>query len=990
MFFSQNETKKWYFGDHCALDFTTNPPTNLANGVMGTWEGCSSIADGSANLLFYTNGITIWNRLHLVMDNGTGLLGDNSSSQSALIVKQPGTSTLYFVFTTDGGANGLRYSVVDMSLAAGMGSVTVKNVLVHAPSTERLCGTKHCNGTDIWVISHDSYSSVFRANLVTAAGVDTTAILSNIGTNMAGQNSVGCMKVSPNGRKLGTALYSSSSFALFDFNASTGVLSNLLTLPVNMPAYGCEFSPDGTKFYGSIWDDGNGSNKLRQWDLCAGSDQSILASISNIDALYTGQLQLGPDGKIYQASAKHSIRKLSLEVSVDVVYGESMLGVIHNPNASGATLNFNNTGQAVNPALSMFGLPNFVSGFYKTPVAQFTYSANPAMSCLKAYFMAPPLINSACSATSYTINSLKWLFDDLASGAANSSTLVTPEHLYPRDGNYNVRLILYNDCGGVIDTLKQQVAVGNALANNTVLSLCSGQSSTLAAAGSSSTYSWSTGTTASSIVVTPTSNTTYSLSYTDTFGCLRRSVQSVTVNPMPAVTVSGKDTICTGVTVIQTVSGAVTYSWSTGSTNSAIKITPTTTTSYSVTGTSFEGCSVSKVVTVVVKYAPEPTIKSNTTVCRGSVATAVADGPGPFKWSNGTQGATLTVIPYEDHYAFSVKATYTNGCTRTNLVLFNIQPIPYVRTVGNTSVCAGQSLTQTAVGANTYTWSTGVTTNSVVLAPLNNTTYTVTGADTNNCRSEAILFVAVKPSAILNASVSGDVVICEGESALLSATGGNTYNWGPFTAVTNATNTSISVSPTVSTEYSVSVSIDHLCGITKTVQVTVNPKPKLFAGNDTTFNLEEPMFITASGSGTITWIAGDGIACADCRRTQVFPTQNTCYRAEAVNDDGCIVADDICVNIGDEFAVYLPNSFTPNGDGLNDVFIVSGFGISTLRMDIYDRWGTKIFSSSSQKEGWNGNQGGESCREGVYNWFLEYTSDNGQRLQKTGYVNLLR
>src|SRR6185436_11333222 len=193
---SQNETKKWVFGNYCVLDFNSNPPASLANGAMATEEGCASVADASGNLLFYTNGVKIWNSSHAVMANGTGLFGGVSSSQSALIVKQPGTATIYFVFTTDG-ASGLRYSIVDMTLAAGMGSVTVKNTIVSPSSTERLCGTKHCNGTDIWVVSHDRGSDVFRANLVTSAGVDTAAVRSNIGPYMAGSNNVGCMKISP-------------------------------------------------------------------------------------------------------------------------------------------------------------------------------------------------------------------------------------------------------------------------------------------------------------------------------------------------------------------------------------------------------------------------------------------------------------------------------------------------------------------------------------------------------------------------------------------------------------------------------------------------------------------------------------------------------------------------------------------------------------------------------------------------------------------------
>ncbi|HOZ87330.1 MAG TPA: hypothetical protein PL029_06200, partial [Bacteroidia bacterium] len=122
----QNETSKWYFGKYAGLDFMNSPPTALTHTMVNATEGCASIADASGNLLFYTEGTTIWNQQQVVMANGGGLLGNQSTAQSALIVKQPGSASIYFVFTLDaqGMSNGLRYSVVDMSLAAGMGSVT--------------------------------------------------------------------------------------------------------------------------------------------------------------------------------------------------------------------------------------------------------------------------------------------------------------------------------------------------------------------------------------------------------------------------------------------------------------------------------------------------------------------------------------------------------------------------------------------------------------------------------------------------------------------------------------------------------------------------------------------------------------------------------------------------------------------------------------------------------------------------------------------------
>jgi gliding motility-associated-like protein len=985
---AQNEVSKWYLGNYAALDFSTNPPTSLANGAMATWEGCSSIAGPAGNLLFYTNGVKVWNQSHLVMANGAGLYGDNSSSQSALIVKQPGSSTIYFVFTTDG--FGLSYSVVDMSLAAGMGSVTIKNVPVNSSSTERLCGARHCNSTDVWIISHDNGSNEFLANLVTATGVNTTAIVSPVGSNLYGTNTIGCMKVSPNGKKLGTALFASNAFELFDFDAATGVVSNSLSLPVSSPAYGCEFSPDGTKFYGTLWASTSVINRLYQWDLCSGSNPAIVASGTSFNATHTGQLQLAPDGKIYQARAIHKNLKLTPELSIEVMTGESMLGVIHNPNASAFLVNFNNTGQTVSPALSMFGLPNFVSGFYKTPVAQFTYNTNPSASCVKAFFTAPPLVNATCSATSYTVSNVKWLFGDPASGPANSSVLLNPDHSYPSIGTYQVRLILYNACGGVIDTLKQEVMIGSALANNTAdFSICAGQSLTLTAADAAPSYSWSTGASGNSVVVTPSTNTTYSLGYTDVFGCQHESVHTITVNSIPTLTVSSKDTICEGGAVALKASGAILYSWSTGSTNSTITVVPPVTGSYSVTGTSIHGCSATKVIPIVVKPSPVPAIAGNTIVCFSSPVTVVAQGTGTFSWNNGVQGPSLTVYPDDNMYIFSVKAAYPNGCVRYKTVRFNIVYWPQVSIAGTSTACAGETLTLTASGASTYTWNKGsMTGNPIYVTPLTHTVYSVIGTDTNNCRNWATDTITIMPAT--NATVSDSATICEGEGIQLSATGGSQYAWEPAAGINDPGASTVVASPSVSTLYSVTVSDNNICASTRTVMVSVNPKPALFAGNDTTFSLLDQKYIRATGTGSISWIAGGQTECPGCASTRIFPETRTCYTAKAVSMQGCSATDEVCIDVDTRSEVFVPTAFTPNGDGLNDEFFATGPGISDLRLNVYNRWGEELFASGAEKKGWNGSYKGRVCQEGVYNWILKYVSLDGQPHQKTGCVILLR
>src|SRR6478736_2276783 len=158
--FSQNETKQWYFGNQAGLDFNTNPPTILTNNAMSAIYSCASIADASGNLLFYTNGTTVWDKTHNVMANGTGLFGNSGNElQGSIIIKQPGNTNLYYIFTTKAYWNstiGFNYSIVDITLASGNGSVTVKNSNLYTGSTsDKLTATKHCNGNDVWVVMRD-------------------------------------------------------------------------------------------------------------------------------------------------------------------------------------------------------------------------------------------------------------------------------------------------------------------------------------------------------------------------------------------------------------------------------------------------------------------------------------------------------------------------------------------------------------------------------------------------------------------------------------------------------------------------------------------------------------------------------------------------------------------------------------------------------------------------------------------------------------------
>jgi hypothetical protein len=356
---AQNENAKWYFGG-AGLDFLINPPTILTNNAQGTLEGCATISDASGNLLFYTDGITVYNSQHTMMANGTGLKGHMSSTQSALIVKKPGSSSLYYIFTTDAGSgvSTLHYSIVDMTLAAGLGSVTTKNFLLDSTTTEKVTAVRHCNDEDVWILAHDWHNFDYTAFLLNIGGVNSNPVISySVGVSQPFTNSwffqVGCLKASPNGMKV--AACSGSIVQLCDFNGVTGQVSNPIALgPVQRGSYGCEFSPDGSKLYASEAYSVT-SNSLYQWDLCAGSNAAIVASQTVIGTVANnalGTLQRAINGKIYVA-----------------IVNQNSIGVINNPNSYGSACNFVSNGQSVAPKTCQYGIQNIINDFANTSSA---------------------------------------------------------------------------------------------------------------------------------------------------------------------------------------------------------------------------------------------------------------------------------------------------------------------------------------------------------------------------------------------------------------------------------------------------------------------------------------------------------------------------------------------------------------------------------------------------------------------------------------------
>lgn len=677
---AQNENTKWYFGNHVGLDFMTNPPSIINNSAIYAGEGCSSIADAAGNTLFYTNGLTVWDKQNNVMANGTGLLGDLSSTQSALIIKMPYSANLYYIFTACawGAVAGINYSIVDMNLAAGMGSVTIKNApLFNSHSTEQLTAVKHANGVDFWIMTHELVTNNFRAYLFSAAGINTVAVISSVGTSH-GQY-VGSMKFSPSGQKLASVLMN-HLVELYDFSNSNGIVSNPLRLAGG--GYGCEFSPDGSKFYCSEWDGNNDHNTtIKQWDL-SNLLQPITIPISSTSS-YTAiapnyilttdigfrALQLAPDSKIYVA------RRLSQSI-----------GVINNPDAAGATCSFVPWGQAVSAvtpissAYSIFGLPNMkISAPAPCQYSFMVQSgnllcgvgmSNPSITVLGTTGNVSYLwTNGATTYSTAQVSTLSignWtvsVTDD--SGCTTSNLLTVPQSL-----NYPYAYI---------------AGLNPLIANitNTNITSCPGGIVTLKANGAG-TYLWSNGAQGQSITVTPTVSTQYFVTSTDQYGCVASSnVVTINIDPVPTISINCIPDVCVGDTKTLTLNTPPIFcSWSTANSGyyingTTIITTPTITTTYVATATygfsSFgQWCSTQASITVHTPSIGVTASKLN--ICPNEEVILTATGGMTYTWSTLQTEASITVTPAISG-VYVVFGEDADGCGKTaSQVIISVSP----------------------------------------------------------------------------------------------------------------------------------------------------------------------------------------------------------------------------------------------------------------------------------------------------------------------------
>lgn len=388
--YSQHINDNWYFGDGAALNFADGDPVDISgNSPMLCLDNSSTMSNANTGeLLFYSNGYSVWNNNHELMSNGGGLLGHNSGGNCAFGVKKPGNNSEYYLFTSDAwaGSNGLRYSIIDMSLDGGNGAVTaVKNEILLESATEKILAIPHSNNNDFWILVHPWNSSVFEAYLLTSTGLSTTPVESNIGSLHSGgaglnYNAAGQIVANKQNNKIACSIFDMGHVEIFDFNNSTGELSNEIILQ-DSKAWGAAFSPNGDLLYVSHWG-GSTKGQINQYDLTAGnasaisSSMEIIGDVSGPNGNYkAGYLQIGPNDKIYIAK-----------------YLSNYIGSIESPDEIGSNCGFIDNSINLGEGICQAGLPCLANvksntveiASIENPVSEDTFTLFPNPS--KDYF----------------------------------------------------------------------------------------------------------------------------------------------------------------------------------------------------------------------------------------------------------------------------------------------------------------------------------------------------------------------------------------------------------------------------------------------------------------------------------------------------------------------------------------------------------------------------------------------------------------------------
>lgn len=382
--------------------------------------------------------------------------------------------------------------------------------------------------------------------------------------------------------------------------------------------------------------------------------------------------------------------------------------------------------------------------------------------------------------------------------------------------------------------------------------------------------------------------------YTDTNGCTSFDTATMTIHPLPVANAGQDDEICLGQCFQLSASGGVQYAWSNGINTGSQQVCPVITTTYTVTVTDQHGCQDTDDITITVYPVPD-VVNEQHSVCSGDCIDLVAPLGTSYIWSTGETTKIKQTCPTSNS-AYIVTVTNEFGCATVSTYQVSVKPLPEVFAGSDKTICAGQPAILLATGATTYEWSTGATTAQITVTPVTQTTYTVTGTALNGCTATDQVVVNVNPLPVIGFSPASPEV-CAGSCITLTASGGILYNWahGPSGA-------QVSVCPTLTQTYTVSVTDNKGCTGTGQIQVNVNPLPVVYAGKDTSVFAGGSYVLdlaTASGTGALQYAWSPAVTLDNpaLLHPAASPYASTNYTLLVTDSKGCKGSDQVLIDV---------------------------------------------------------------------------------------------
>ena len=333
---------------------------------------------------------------------------------------------------------------------------------------------------------------------------------------------------------------------------------------------------------------------------------------------------------------------------------------------------------------------------------------------------------------------------------------------------------------------------------------------------------------------------------------------------------------------------------------------------------------------------------------------------------------------------------------------FTIYDLPSIIAVADTSVCNGDPAQLSAIGGVAYVWAPAATLScnncqSPVAHPVAPTSYIVTGTDVHGCINKDTVKVNIQ--FITTSEVINGGEICEDSSFQLLAYGAQRYEWKPAESLNDPDIADPIASPSVTTRYIVTAWEGSCPPDTGSVLVIVHPKPTVDAGSDVTIVAGASTMLNATGSNleSFLWSPAAALSCATCSNPYASPTITTLYKVIGISDKGCKASDSVTVHVlCNQNQLFIPNTFSPNNDGQNDVFYPRGEGLKTITsFRVYNRWGELVFEKrgillNDKASGWDGSFKGAALSPDVFVYVIEGQCEDGQPISWKGDVTLMR